>query len=120
MDFTIDTATPAVSASFDPTPDPRLREIMLGLTRHLHAFVREVSPTIDEWGSAIEFLTDVGQTCSTTRQEFILLSDVLGVSMLVETINGSGGAPREPGARTLPHPGAPGARARGPPRRDRR
>ena len=88
MDFTIDTATPAVSASFDPTPDPRLREIMLGLTRHLHAFVREVSPTIDEWGSAIEFLTDVGQTCSTTRQEFILLSDVLGVSMLVETING--------------------------------
>ncbi|MEU7815318.1 dioxygenase [Pseudonocardia sp. NPDC049154] len=88
MDFTVDTATAAVEASFDATPDPRLREILQSLTRHLHGFVRETSPSIEEWNSAIEFLTDVGKTCTDTRQEFILLSDVMGVSMLVETING--------------------------------
>lgn len=88
MDFTVDTATPAVAASFDRTADPRLREVMQSLTRYLHDFVRETSPSIEEWNSAIEFLTDVGKWCSDTRQEFILLSDVLGVSMLVETING--------------------------------
>ncbi|TCK26720.1 dioxygenase [Pseudonocardia endophytica] len=91
MDFTIDSATPAVSASFEATPDPRQREILQMLTRHLHDFVREASPTIEEWNSAIAFLTDVGKWCSDTRQEFILLSDVLGVSMLVETINGQDG-----------------------------
>ncbi|MBW0102303.1 dioxygenase [Pseudonocardia sp. KRD291] len=88
MDFTVDSATPAVSASFGATPDPRLRELMQMLTRHLHDFVREASPSIEEWNSAIAFLTEVGHRCSETRQEFILLSDVLGVSMLVETING--------------------------------
>ncbi|MCF7553641.1 dioxygenase [Pseudonocardia sp. WMMC193] len=88
MDFTVDTATAAVEASFDATPDPRLREILQSLTRHLHGFVRETSPSIAEWNSAIEFLTEVGKACTDTRQEFILLSDVLGVSMLVETING--------------------------------
>ncbi len=91
MDFTIDSATPAVAASFDATPDPRLRDVMQMLTRHLHDFVREAAPTIGEWNTAIEFLTSVGQWCSDTRQEFILLSDVLGVSMLVETINGQDG-----------------------------
>jgi hydroxyquinol 1,2-dioxygenase len=88
VDFTVNTATDAVEASFAATPDPRLREILQNLTRHLHAFVRETSPSIVEWNAAIEFLTEVGKTCSDTRQEFILLSDVLGVSMLVETING--------------------------------
>ncbi len=88
MNFTIDSATPAVSASFEGTPDPRLRELMQMLTRHLHDFVREASPSIEEWNAAIAFLTDVGNWCTDTRQEFILLSDVLGVSMLVETING--------------------------------
>lgn len=88
MDFTIDSATPAVASSFDEAPDPRLREVMQMLTRHLHDFVREARPSIAEWNTAIEFLTEVGRWCSDTRQEFILLSDVLGVSMLVETING--------------------------------
>lgn len=91
MDFTIDSATPAVQASFTATPDPRLRQVMQSLTRHLHAFVRDVAPSLEEWNSAIEFLTEVGKWCSDTRQEFILLSDVLGVSMLVETINGQDG-----------------------------
>jgi hydroxyquinol 1,2-dioxygenase len=91
MDFTIDSATPAVRASFAGTPDPRLRDIVRSLTQHLHAFVRETAPTVEEWNAAIGFLTDVGQTCSDTRQEFILLSDVFGVSMLVETLNGQDG-----------------------------
>ena len=57
------------------------------LVRHLHGFVRDVEPTIAEWEQAIAFLTATGQKCSDVRQEFILLSDVLGVSMLVETMN---------------------------------
>jgi catechol 1,2-dioxygenase len=86
-DFTVETATDAVVASFAGTPDPRLRALLSSLTRHLHAFVREVEPTLDEWAAAIDFLTAVGHKCDEHRQEFILLSDVLGVSMLVETIN---------------------------------
>ncbi len=60
---------------------------MTSLVRHLHDFVKDVELTEAEWETAITFLTDTGQTCTPTRQEFILLSDVLGVSMLVETIN---------------------------------
>jgi catechol 1,2-dioxygenase len=86
-DFTEQTATPAVVESFARTPDPRLREILSSLTRHLHDFVRDIEPTMQEWEEAIGFLTATGQMCDDTRQEFILLSDVLGVSMLVETIN---------------------------------
>jgi catechol 1,2-dioxygenase len=86
-DFTEQTATPAVVESFSSTPDPRLREILSSLTRHLHDFVRDIEPTNDEWEQAIGFLTATGQKCDSTRQEFILLSDLLGVSMLVETIN---------------------------------
>lgn len=87
-DFTEETAADAVAASFADTPDPRLREVMTSLVAHLHAFVREVRPTTAEWERAIGFLTATGHKCDDTRQEFILLSDVLGVSMLVETING--------------------------------
>ena len=86
-DFTEETAADAVIESFAETPDPRLRELLNSLVRHLHAFVRETEPTIAEWERAIEFLTATGQKCDDERQEFILLSDVLGVSMLVETIN---------------------------------
>jgi hydroxyquinol 1,2-dioxygenase len=85
--FTPDTAADAVVQSFAATPDPRLRELLGSLVRHLHAFVRETEPTIAEWDQAIEFLTATGQKSDRERQEFILLSDVLGVSMLVETIN---------------------------------
>jgi hydroxyquinol 1,2-dioxygenase len=92
-DFTEETAADAVIDSFAKTPDPRLRELVNSLVRHLHAFVRDTEPTIAEWEKAIEFLTATGQKCDDERQEFILLSDVLGISMLVETINNrTGGA----------------------------
>jgi hydroxyquinol 1,2-dioxygenase len=93
-DFTEETAADAVVESFANTPDPRLRELLASLVRHLHAFVRDTEPTIAEWQRAIEFLTATGQKCDDHRQEFILLSDVLGISMLVETMNNrkTGGA----------------------------
>jgi protocatechuate 3,4-dioxygenase beta subunit len=86
-DFSEDTATDLVVASFADTLDPRLRDVVGALTRHLHAFVREIEPTQAEWEQAIGFLTAVGAMCDDKRQEFILLSDVLGVSMLVDAIN---------------------------------
>jgi hydroxyquinol 1,2-dioxygenase len=87
VDFTEETATDEVAASFAGTPDARLRGLLTSLVRHLHAFVRDVEPSLDEWRAAIDFLTATGQRSDATRQEFILLSDVLGVSMLVELIN---------------------------------
>jgi hydroxyquinol 1,2-dioxygenase len=68
-------------------PDPRLRQVMQSLIKHLHAFVRDIEPTSAEWYTAIDFLTRIGQTCDAKRQEFILFSDVTGVSMLVDSIN---------------------------------
>ncbi len=67
--------------------DPRLREVMTLLIRHIHGFVREAALSQEEWRHAIDFLTRTGQLCSDHRQEFILLSDILGVSMLVDAIN---------------------------------
>src|SRR5262245_39695845 len=67
--------------------NPRLQAIMTSLVNHLHAFVREVEPTEEEWFQGIQFLTDVGHMCNELRQEFILLSDTLGVSSLVDAIN---------------------------------
>jgi hydroxyquinol 1,2-dioxygenase len=86
-DFTEETAIDAVAESFATAQDPRLRELLTSLARHLHAFVRETEPTIGEWQQAIDFLTATGHMCDDERQEFILLSDVFGISMLVETIN---------------------------------
>jgi catechol 1,2-dioxygenase len=86
-DFSEETATDAVVTSFAKAADPRLREVLESLVRHLHGFVREIEPTQAEWETAIGFLTAVGQMCDDRRQEFILLSDVLGVSMLVDAIN---------------------------------
>jgi hydroxyquinol 1,2-dioxygenase len=86
-DFTEETAADAVIESFAPGTDPRLREVLTSLVRHVHAFAREVELTIQEWETAIGFLTRVGHKCDDERQEFILLSDVLGMSMLVETIS---------------------------------
>jgi hydroxyquinol 1,2-dioxygenase len=94
-DFTEETAADAVVESFARTQDPRLRELLSSLVRHLHAFVRETEPTIAEWERAIDFLTATGQKCDDERQEFILLSDVLGISMLVETINNRTGGGTE-------------------------
>lgn len=86
-DLNEDTITEAVLERFDQTPDARLRQVLQALVRHLHGFVRDVEPTFAEWEQAIGFLTEVGQMCDGKRQEFILLSDTLGVSMLVDAIN---------------------------------
>jgi protocatechuate 3,4-dioxygenase beta subunit len=67
--------------------DPRHQKILTQLVRHLHAFIEDVEPTEAEWVKAIDFLTRTGQTCDDKRQEFILFSDVLGASMLVDAIN---------------------------------
>ena len=76
------------------TRNPRLKKIMTAYIRHLHAFVREVKPTPEEWMHGIQFLTETGQWCNDKRQEYILMSDTLGVSMLVDALNykASGGA----------------------------
>jgi catechol 1,2-dioxygenase len=85
--FSEERSAEVVSASFDQTPDPRFRQVIQSLVRHLHAFVKDVELTEEEWAVAIDFLTRTGRLSDDVRQEFILLSDVLGVSMLVETIN---------------------------------
>jgi hydroxyquinol 1,2-dioxygenase len=82
-----DALTEAVLASFAGAPTPRAREICESLVRHLHAFVAEVAPSEDEWLAGIAFLTRAGHITTDTRQEFVLLSDVLGVSMLVIGLN---------------------------------
>ena len=84
-----DALTAEVVSRLEATPEPRLRAIMIALVRHLHAFAQEVSLTDDEWFAAIQFLTETGQMCDGVRQEFILLSDTLGLSSLVDLINHS-------------------------------
>jgi protocatechuate 3,4-dioxygenase beta subunit len=86
------TITETVIATFATTPDPRFKEVMTRLLHHLHDFAREVRLTPDEWLGAIQFLTAIGRTCSPSRQEFILLSDTLGLSALVNAINNHGTA----------------------------
>lgn len=79
--------TQAVLESFQGAPSPRLRKILSSLVPHLHSFVRETEITFEEWQYAVQFLARTGQICSESRQEFILLSDILGISMLVDAIN---------------------------------
>lgn len=81
------TITQEVVERFAQTPDPRLKELMTSLVTHLHAFAREVHLTEGEWERGIAFLTATGALCDVERQEFILLSDVLGLSMLVVAMN---------------------------------
>jgi len=78
--------TAAATASFESCPDARLRQIMQALVRHLHAFASEVQVTEDEWARAIQILTQTGHITDERRQEFILWSDVLGLSMLVDAL----------------------------------
>lgn len=82
-----DKITSAVIEKVSSGPNPRVGEISAALVRHMHAFVKEVGLTQEEWESGIEFLTRTGHMCDDKRQEFILLSDALGVSMLVDAIN---------------------------------
>ena len=85
--FTEANSVEVVTARMKDCPDPRLLEVMQSVIHHLHAVVKEVEPTQDEWMAAIKFLTDTGHMCTDWRQEFILLSDTLGVSMLIDAIN---------------------------------
>jgi len=79
--------TDAVIEAFSKCPDERLKTVLDSLVEHLHAFIREVEPSEREWTQAIDFLTRTGHMCDDQRQEFILLSDTLGVTMLVDAIN---------------------------------
>jgi hydroxyquinol 1,2-dioxygenase len=86
-DFNEHNITDEVVGSFSKTPNSRVEQIMTSLVTHLHHFVSDVDLKSDEWVYAIDFLTRTGQKCNDKRQEFILLSDTLGVSMLVDAIN---------------------------------
>jgi hydroxyquinol 1,2-dioxygenase len=87
QDLNVTSVTDAVLEQMSTTPDKRLRKVMASLVRHMHDFARDVSLTPQEWLEAIGFLTKVGQACTPARQEFILLSDVLGLSALVNLIH---------------------------------
>jgi protocatechuate 3,4-dioxygenase beta subunit len=79
--------TAAVIKSFEQTPNPRAKFLVQELVKSLHDYVRKTGLTFEEWEYAIDFLTRTGHKCTDIRQEFILLSDVLGVSMLVDAVN---------------------------------
>jgi catechol 1,2-dioxygenase len=85
--FTEQNSAQAVIERMAGSGDPRMVEVMHSVITHLHAVVKEVEPSYEEWMAAIRFLTETGQMCDDKRQEYILLSDVLGVSMLVDAIN---------------------------------
>ncbi|AXS41986.1 intradiol ring-cleavage dioxygenase [Breoghania sp. L-A4] len=85
--FTEEDSVAVVTGRNANAKDERLREVMEVITRKLHEAVKEIEPTEAEWFEAIQFLTKTGHLCNDWRQEFILLSDVLGVSMLVDAIN---------------------------------
>lgn len=98
QDLNETTITDAVLEQMARTSDPRLRQIMEAAVRHLHNFAREVNLTPAEWLTGIRFLTEVGHACTPIRQEFILLSDVLGLSALVNALHDRSAA--EPGTQT--------------------
>lgn len=83
MTFSPEAITQAAVASFAHCDNPRLKEIMQSLVKHLHAFAQETKLTEAEWMAGIQFLTATGHKCDDVRQEFILLSDTLGLSMLL-------------------------------------
>jgi hydroxyquinol 1,2-dioxygenase len=87
LDLADEALTRAVLESFAGAPSPRLGEVARSLVRHLHAFVSETRITEEEWAAGIDFLTRTGHITDERRQEFVLLSDVLGVSMLVIGLN---------------------------------
>jgi hydroxyquinol 1,2-dioxygenase len=85
--LTEENATDVVLAQLGDTSDPRLKEVMTSFINHLHAFIRDIEPTEEEWDRAIRFLTKVGQKCDDDRQEYVLLSDTMGATILVDAIN---------------------------------
>ena len=86
-EYTPENITDVVIEQMSTTPDPRMKEVMEAAVRHLHAFAREVKLTPAEWIHGIEFMTKVGQMCNPARQEFILLSDTVGLSALVNIMH---------------------------------
>ena len=95
--------TQAVIDRMADCTDERFKKVMTALVKHAHAFLREVEPTEAEWIGAIEFLTATGKKCDDKRQEFILLSDTLGISMLVVALNQAQGRARaDDGGAPLP------------------
>ena len=87
QELTPETITQAVLDQMATTPDPRLKEIMASAVKHLHAFAKDVNLTPAEWIKGIAFMTEVGKLCTPARQEFILLSDTLGLSALVNGLH---------------------------------
>jgi protocatechuate 3,4-dioxygenase beta subunit len=110
--MTPDQLTEQVLAAYADTPDRRLRELLRALIGHLHALAAETGLTPQEWLAALEFLTATGQKCDRERQEFILLSDVLGLSSLVDLVNAAEDATESTVLGPFYVPGAP-ARAMG-------
>ncbi|GLW07974.1 6-chlorohydroxyquinol-1,2-dioxygenase [Microtetraspora sp. NBRC 13810] len=92
IDLTETSITEAVQKTFDGAEDERVKELFVCLVQHVHDFAREVRLTGDEWFKAVDFLTRVGEVTTPTRQEFVLLSDILGVSVLVDLINHESGS----------------------------
>lgn len=85
--FSEERSVDAVNGRMGPHADARVREIVATIVRHMHVAIKEMKLTQEEWAAGIRFLTETGQMCTAWRQEYILLSDVLGVSMLVDAIN---------------------------------
>jgi protocatechuate 3,4-dioxygenase beta subunit len=83
--------TQALERVFDDTPDPRLKELMQALVRHLHTYARETRLTREEWAYAMDLLLRAGKISSERRNEFIMFSDTFGLSALVDMMNGAGG-----------------------------
>src|SRR5260370_32594498 len=106
------TVTQAVVDLLSGTPDPRLKFVLVSLITHLHNFAREVELTEQELLAAISFLTATGQKCNDKRQEFILLSDVIGLSMLTVAMNNKKpeGAPKGTVLGRFKEKAAPGMR----------
>ncbi|CAF1379456.1 unnamed protein product, partial [Adineta steineri] len=86
-DLTVDNITKNIKVVNSQTPNPRLKFLMEKLADHLHDYIRETKLTTEEWTETIQFLTKCGQISNDVRQEFILLSDILGVSVLVDALN---------------------------------
>src|SRR5262249_51908376 len=105
--MTPDQFTEQVLAAYAGTPDPRLRQLLASLIRHLHAFAVETRLTPQEWLAGVEFLTATGQECDSERQEFVLLPDILGFSSLVDLINAADGATESTVLGPFYVPGAP-------------
>ncbi|HEX4661836.1 MAG TPA: dioxygenase [Streptosporangiaceae bacterium] len=99
--------TDCVVEAFGRTPDPRIRELLTALITALHAFAVQTRLTPQEWLAGLQFLTATGQKCDAQRQEFILLSDVLGMSSLVDLINAADGATESTVLGPFYVPGAP-------------